>query len=163
MKTLRKELGTESIVEIYHKILETVSSDNTDDVNEFRSRFENNFLPFCQKHVSQTKYQDQDTGRPDAKQILNAYIKHEKNLKTLFTLKWASGILAIICALIAALPAFIQGDSGNSIITTMRIFGPYIIIAVVLLIVITICLIIKSPKVFCTFEKIDLKTIYDSL
>lgn len=163
MKTLRRELGTESIVELYHKILETANSNNTDDVNEFRSRFENNFLPFCQKHASQTKYQAQDTGRPDAKLILNAYIKHEKSLKTFFGLKWTSGILAVICALIAALPALIQGDVDNSIITTITNFGPLMIVAVIFFSVITVFLIIKSPKIFCTFEKIDLKTIYDSL
>ena len=161
MKKLRKESGKERLVEIYQRILDSINSDNTDDVNEFRSRFENNFLPYCQKNASLDKYKNQDTGLPDAKLILNAYVKREKRLKNLFFMKWPSGLLAIFCALITIIPALIQESVDNNLVRLLISLWPYELCFAVVLMVVTIVLVVYSPKTFCTFEKLDLKKIYD--
>ena len=156
IKALRKESGTQQIIDLSQRILKTINSQNTSDVNEFRERFENNFLPYCQKHISKSKYQNQDTGLPDANIILNAYVKKEKRLKSFFSMKWASGILTAICALLPVLFQYLQNKQEDGAVVSILAFWPWFLVAGLLLVV-TILLAIASPKTFCTFEEIDLK------
>lgn len=156
IKSLRKNNGTQQIIDLSTRMLGVFNSDNTHDVNEYRNRFNNYFLPFCHKHIHKSKYINNDSGLPDAKKLVMAYIKREKILKSIYSIKWLSGVLTLICALLPLALQLMQNAQGAANLVTMLTFWPCFAIAGVLLLI-TIILCITAPKVFCTFERIDLE------
>lgn len=160
IKSLRKEAGTQQIVELYQKTLNIINTENTPDINGFRDRFNNGFLAFCQKNYDKEKYLDQNTSLPDGKKLLKAYCKREKIIKSLFSFKWGSGILAIISAIYPILQMVFtkapQAGNVSSAVESQPIqLWPFILVTIFFL-GLTAFLIARSPKVFCTFENIDI-------
>lgn len=159
IKSLRKDDGNQSIIDLSERVLHEANERNTDDINEFRERFEANFLPFCQKHLKKAKYRSQDADLPDTRKLINGYVKKEKALKSLFSIKWASGILAVVCALIAAIPAvlgMVWGTQANSVSPILSNW-PILLAAAVILTVVCVLLYARCPKTFCTFEGMDIE------
>lgn len=158
IKAFRKGDGTQQIIDMYEKVLSIVNPDNTHDINEFRERFNNNFLPFCQKKLGRTKYKNKDTDLPNAVKLLNGFRKSERIKKTVFSIKWGSGFLTILSTVCSLIQLFssrmkIKGVSSASFVSSLPLW--VYILASVLFLGITIVLIIKTPKSFCTFENID--------
>lgn len=148
IKALRKKAGTQQIVDLYEKALNAFTAENTKDINASRDRFNNNFLPFCQKNLRKAKYQDNNSDLPDEKKLLKAYCEKEKRLKALFSFKWVSGLLTIISA-VCSFCSF-----------KFQVTSPWIMGAVtIFFFILTVFMITRSPKIFCTFEKIDIEEI----
>ena len=146
IKALRQKDGTQQIVDLYDSILKMITSENTDDINAFRERFSNNFLPFCQKKLNKEKNQTETSDQPDAKKLLKAYIARERQLKAFFSFKWVSTFVTIILGILP----IVFGNTGNaSWLWCLTI--PFAIL--------TIWLFCKAPKTFCTFQNIDINTI----
>ena len=146
IKALREEAGTQQIVDLYENTLNYFSAENTKDINASRDRFNNNFLPFCQKNLTKAKYQDNNLNLPDEKKLLKAYSEKEKRLKTLFSLKWLSGVLSLL-SVICSICSF-----------KFQITSPWIMVAVaIFFLALTALIFTRSPKAFCTFEKIDIE------
>lgn len=167
IKTMRKESGAQEIVDIYSRILNTVSVENTDDLNGFRERFENNFMPFCQKRISNPKYQNNSTGFADAEHLLKAYAKKEKQLKNLFSnyTKIGAFVLGLVFALASDYDTlkFIFDLIGKnlSLVADTTNFFVQIVLRIIagILFLFAVFSFVSSPKTFCTFEKIDLNEI----
>ena len=155
IKSLRKENGTQKIIDLSNHLLDVINSGNTSDVNAYKDRFNNNFLPFCHKHINKPKYRNVDNNLPDAKKLIMAYIKKEKIFKSLYSIKWVPGILTVICALLPVVLQLLQNAKEPNDPVTFLTFWPFLAISGVLLII-TIALFVTAPKTFCTFESIDL-------
>ena len=157
IRSLRKRSGTQQIIELSQKVLETINEQNTTDVNAFRDKFNDTFLPFCQQYINNTKYLDTVTGLPDAKKLLRAYNKREKHMKSIYNINWLSGVAGILIAVIPSIVSKITTGAEQEFDPAIHIlpFWPYIS-GGVLLIIIAIVLAVRRPKYFCTFEKIDL-------
>lgn len=148
IKALRKKAGTQQIVDLYENAINAFTAENTKDINESRDRFNNNFLPFCQKNLRKARYQNNNSDLPDEKKLLKAYCEREKRLKAFFSLKWVSGFLTVI--------SFIS----SFCIFKFQATSPWFLGAVTIIsFVFTVFMITRSPKVFCTFEKIDIEEI----
>ena len=156
IKALRKKHGTQQIIELSQKLLSEINAQNTYDINAYKDRFNNNFLPFCHKNINKAKHRNNDSNLPDTKKLIHAYITREKHLKSLFGIKWLSGIITLICGLFPVLLQLMQNARTPNDPVTILSFWPFFIIAGVLLLV-TIVLFIFCPKTFCTFENIDIE------
>ena len=155
IKSLRKENGTQKIIDLSNHLLDVINSQNTSDVNAYKDRFNNNFLPYCHKHINKPKYRNIDNNLPDAKKLIMAYIKKEKVLKSLYSIKWIPGVLTGICTLLPIALQLMQNERETNDPVTFLSFWPWLIMAGILLII-TIVLFVTAPKTFCTFESIDL-------
>ena len=161
IKALRKRAGTEQIIVLYQSALNAFNAQNTTDINGVRDRFKNGFLPFCQKKLGKAKYQNQNTALADGKKLLTAYSEKEKRLKALFSCKWITGALTIFTSIFSIVRSFspqiqqvenVAGTSGGQLHTVW----PFVLAAIFFL-GLTVFLVIRSPKVFCTFESIDIE------
>ena len=160
IKSLRKEAGTEQIIDLYNKVLKTMTADNTKDINEAKERFSNNFLPFCQKRIFDSKYHDKDTSNPDAKKLLNAYRKKERFLHDLVYVKYgsiASFIISIINSFVLEYTTnlFGKGNETKNIKDILNENKSWTILSAVSLFIIII-LSFQRQKTFCTLENIDI-------
>lgn len=156
IKALRKKRGTEDIVEFSQKILNQINASNTSDVNAYRNRFNNNFLPFCHKNINKAKHRNNDSNLPDTKKLITAYISKEKRLKTLWSIKWLSGAVTIISAVLPVVFELMQNAREPENPVTIISFWPWFVAAGVFLIA-TILIFVLCPKTFCTFENIDIE------
>lgn len=156
IKVLRKERGTQRLIELSNSILNVINSQNTTDINVYRDRFVNNFLPFCHKNICKTKYQNNDNNLPDTKKLISAYIAREKRLKSFFGLKWVSGVTTLICMLLPVVLQLMQNASTSEDPVTILLFWPWFAVAGTFL-VMTILMFVFAPKTFCTFENIDVE------
>lgn len=150
---LRNERGTQEIVNVYYGILNSINSDNTKDINAFRQRLNNNFLPFCQKKLNKNKYRNQDNELPDNKKIIYDYIKREKFLKSISKIKWISIVLTLLSSLIPLFFQYWETDLATKLWVCLGI--------IITLLTITILLWLKFPKYFCTFEYVDIEKIWE--
>lgn len=161
IKTLRKKAGTQQIIELYQSALDAFNAENTTDINGARERFNNGFLPFCQKNLGKAKYQDQNTSLPDEKKLLKAYCEREKRLKSLFSVKWISGgltIISTICTIVQVVFPRVQQVENVAEAVEGKLLPLWpLILAAIFFLGLTTFLIIQSPKVFCTFESIDIE------
>ena len=155
IKSLRKENGTQKIIDLSNRLLDVINTENTSDVNAYKDRFNNYFLPYCHKHINKPKYRNVDNSLPDTKKLIMAYIKKEKVLKSLYSIKWLSGILTVICTLLPIVLQLMQNERKTNDSITFLSFWSLVVIAGILLII-TIVLFVTAPKTFCTFESIDL-------
>lgn len=156
LKLLRHKHGTQQIIELSQNILNSINAQNTGDINGFRDRFNNNFLPFCHKNINKIKYKNKDTSQPDAKKLMNAYITREKRLKKVFGLKYPSFFASLLNTV---LPFFFQGNSNNNnlasnSVTTFPLWPCFLLAGLFLLL--SLFMFIFTPKTFCTFENIDI-------
>lgn len=156
IKELRKKQGTEQVIELSNRIISEISDKNTSDINAYKDRFNNNFLPFCHKKINKAKHRSKDNNLPDIKKLITAYIKREKRFKAFFGIKWISGLVTIICALLPIILQLMQNDRPESTPVTILSFWPWFLGAGILLFA-TIILFVISPKTFCTFENIDIE------
>lgn len=158
IKSLRKESGTEPIIELYYRVLGNINTDNTSDITGFRERFTDTFLTFCQKRVHKLRFQS--GGSPDLKKIAHAYINHEKNLKRLFGIKTGSAVLTsigfIITILFSSNPSILNNFPQMALLIASKTFILSMIAITGALAIITILLFLKTPKAFCTFEGYDI-------
>ena len=155
IKTLRQKRGTQQIIELSQELLGKIKAGNTEDVNAFKERFNNNFLPFCHKNINKAKHRNHDNNLPDTRKLINAYIKREKRLKTLFGIKWLSGIVTVISGVLPVILQLWQNAKAPNDPVTITSFWPSFVVAGAFLIA-TIVLVVLCPKTFCTFENIDI-------
>ncbi len=158
IKTLRKKHGTEQIIQLSHCILSQINADTTPDINAYKERFKNTFLPFCHKKINKTKHLSTENNLPDAQKLLKSYVKKEKRLKRLFGIKWLSGVLTLISIVLPIILTLKQNAASPATPVTLLSFWPYLLASLVLLIA-TFIIYIMCPKTFCTFEKIDFEKI----
>ncbi len=160
IKSLRKKSGTESLIELYYRVLDNINSDNTSDIPGFRERFTDTFLTFCQKRVHKLKFQS--GGSPDLKKIAHAYINREKNLKRFFEIKTGSAVGAIVGFVLTILfssnPQSLSSFPKIVSVITSKVFVIALLVVSILLVILSIWLFIKTPKAFCTFEGYDIDT-----
>jgi len=161
IKALRKKNGSQQIIDLYNELMGEINTQNTTDVNAFKNRFSNNFLPFCQKLLRKPKYQSIDSNSPDKKKLMNTYIKREKKLKALSGVKWFSGVLTLICMLLPIILQLMQNASTPDNPVTLLTFWPCFVIAGIFLVT-AIILHVICPKTFCTFEGIDLEKYWET-
>lgn len=154
IKALREKQGTEQLIALSHSILQEISTHNTPDVNAYKERFNNNFLPFCHKNINKAKHRSNDSNLPDAKKLLNAYITREKHFKSFFNLKWVSGVITLICAILPVIFQLMQNARTPDNPVTILTFWPWFAVAALFLVA-TIYIFVICPKTFCTFENID--------
>ena len=155
LKTLRRKLGTQPLIDFYNLAQESTNASNTKDVNAFHERFENTFFTHCQKCIDSKTYKNINNNLPDVKKIIRSYIKKERKLNTIKSLKLLSGVFTIICAVS---PVIIQLIIDGKISFNKTIWIPTLVLAIVFLIIFII-LAIKVPKLFCTFEGVDIDSI----
>ena len=156
IKALRKKDGTQLLLNLYQEIMNSVDNQTTEDVNGFKERFSNNFLPYCQKHLDGKALSKSGDNTPDAKKLLLNYIKKEKLLKSFLMIKWGAVLLSIISAILPNMLTIVQLDENMGIIQLfIHFFWPWLFVSIILAII-AISLFIFSPKVFCTFEKYDI-------
>lgn len=155
IEAIRKENGTQQIIDLFHNLEDKITDQNTSDVNACRDRFDDNFLPFCCKHIGKSRYRDNDSDLPDTEMLIEVYIKREQRLKALFEIRWFLVILDVICALLPCILQFIQNSRTPEDPVTLSTFWPIFAIAGILFVT-TIILHIFCPKTFCTFENIDI-------
>ena len=158
IKALRKKHGTEQIIQLSHGILSQINADTTPDINAYKERFKNTFLPFCHKKINKTKHLSTENNLPDAQKLLMPYVKKEKRLKRLFGIKWLSGVLTLISIVLPIILTLKQNAASPATPVTLLSFWPYLLAFIVLLIA-TFIIYIMCPKTFCTFEKIDFEKI----
>lgn len=160
IKSLKKAEGTQKIIDLYYETRDNINSDNASDVNATRERFDESFLSFCQKRIMKPKYKRND-GLPDEKKLFLAYCQDEKIKKTILSFKWLTGLGAIV-SFLSPISKFIlqktQPDIKNTIATIIQSipFWSYLILFFISLGV-TIFLLVYFPRVFCTFEKMDVE------
>lgn len=160
IKALRVKTGNDDIIKLYHNILYKIKSDNTPDVNEYKERFNNSFLPFCQKCIIKPKYRQMVNDKKiDKKKIIGAYVRKEKFLKSLCNIKWGSGVGSIICVILPFILQYVQNSSESDNSVSFLNYW-FLLMAAIILLIVTIALFVwTSSKVFCTFEKIDLEDV----
>lgn len=160
IKALRKKAGTQQIVELYKRALDTFNAENTEDINASRDRFNNGFLPFCQKNLGNVKYQDMSSSMPDEKKLLKAYCEKEKRLKSFFSFKWASGVISFVSFVWSLFIKFFsesqQIKTASAIAKGLSSYLWIFVLVAILFLILAVILFIRTPKVFCTFEKIDI-------
>lgn len=156
IKELRKKQGTEQVIELLHNIVSEINTQNTPDVNAYKERFNNNFLPFCHKNINKVKHRSKDNNLPDTKKLITSYILSEKRWKAFFSIKWGSGVVALISGLLPIVLQLMQNARAPEEQVTVLSFWPWFVVAGVFLIA-TIVLFIVGPKTFCTFENIDIE------
>lgn len=160
IKALRKEEGTQRIIDLFYRIIGSITQQNTDDVNEFKNRFNSTFLTFCQKNLYKRRFRNRDTDAIDVSKLLFAYVNKEKRLETLAKINIASNIVSMLIAILPILTTLI----GNSIKLELKFSQVWYFIPIGILgLLIGIVYRLKKPKIFCTFQKIDLSRILDSL
>ena len=160
IKALRKEEGTQRIIDLFYRIIGSITQQNTDDVNEFKNRFNSTFLTFCQKNLYKRRFRNRDTDAIDVSKLLFAYVNKEKRLETLAKINIASNIVSIFIAIIPFLATWVS----NSIKLGLKFSQVWYFIPIGILgLLIGIVYRLKKPKIFCTFQKIDLRRILDSL
>lgn len=158
LKALREKYGTQQVVELFQKLLKEINTQNTSDVNAYKDRFNNNFLPFCHKNINKNRHRNNDSNLPDVRKLINAYIKREKLKKALFNIKWASGAFALLVAAVPAILERLWNAKKPEVPVEVSPLWPFLIGAAILFIV-TVVLFILTPKLFCTFENIDVEKV----
>ena len=165
IKTLRKEKGTQRIVDLYNETLATINTDNTTDVNDTKKRFTDNFLCYCQKRIKDSEYQGND-GLPDEKKLIKAYCKSEKNKQKILSFKWVAIIVSIITFALPFMKYYLRHLEQPVLnwVTNIILSIPFWIYILTFLFAIagTFFLYLRMPRVFCTFEKIDIEKLCEN-
>lgn len=162
IKALRKENGTQKLIDLSNKLLSEINVQNTSDVNACKDRFSDNFLPFCHKRINKPRYRDNNSNLPDTKKLMDAYLRKERVLKSLLGIKWVSGIASFICTIFPVAFELINNSKALDILTFFSKFWLFFVFAGIFLVV-AILLLIFCPKTFCTFESIDLQRCFDDM
>lgn len=151
IKLLRKQKGTDKIINAYHTIVEKKTKNERTDINAFKERFNNTFLAYCQKKLHSPKYLNQDGESPNTKKIINEYAKREDLLSKLSPLKWISFLVDV---LLVILPFILEILKVIEVSITKLL--ACLIPSGVILLAISIVIYLKWPKHFCTLEDIDI-------
>ena len=163
IKKLRENAGDESLIVLFNNLKKQITPQVVDDINAYKSRFDDTFLTYCQNVIHKERFKNQDNKRPDVKKILNSYIEREKRLKWLYSIRFISLVMAILSLgklvfdiYIKVYPDwlvnFAQGNLLNQFISAVFDYR-----AIILYIIIFVLLKVKKPKAFCTFERIDIE------
>ena len=159
LKALRRKRGTQPLIDFYNLAQESTNTSNTQDVNAFHERFENTFFTYCQKCIDTKAYKNINNNLPDVKKIIRSYIKRERKLNAIKSFKWLSGVFTAICAVLPViLQMVIEGKMGFN----KLIWIPTLASAIAFLII-SVLLAIKIPKLFCTFEGVDIDSILSKI
>ena len=150
---LRKKDGSDKLIETYKTLLDKITKKERSEVNESKQRFNDNFLPFCQKNLRKGKFLNQDTGTLDVKKIVYKYADREKKLRNFSFSKWISLVLSAITLFVNIL--YKETSANNFKIVLWCVIGVFIVATVLLW-----CLL---PKNFCTLEGIDVAKVVDEI
>lgn len=159
IKLIRKQSGAQPLITFYEKIHELANEENTNDINGFRERFDNNFLTFCQRNMRKKKFITA-VEKPDIRKLCLAYINREKRMKRLFHLPILSSVFSLICTIIAALiPSILEKK------IVLNLSPPYLaaIIAFLIIFFASLYYAFRKPKEFCTMEKFDINRILSTI
>ena len=156
IKALRNKEGTQQIIDLSNSVLDNVTYDNTEDVNAFKTRFSNTFLPYCQKHINKAKYKSRETGLPDTRSLLLGYINAEKRLKLFFGLKWGALFMAVATFIWSIIKQILKTKAQTLGLKELILGMLPLSIAFILFLLLSAGLFFFTPKVFCTFEKLDI-------
>lgn len=152
---LRNKNGTQELINLYIWLLEKIDSNTTSDVNGYKERFNNTFLPFCQKRAGRERYSKSGSIGIDIKKVFLAYTNREKIGKRLAGIKWFTGIMTVVCGLLPLLvEKGIEGEANATAQLWTR-FGWFFYIGSGCWLVLSLLLVVLYPKTFCTFDKID--------
>ena len=151
IKQLRKKDGSEKLIETYETLLDKITKQERSEVNESKQRFNDNFLPFCQKSLRKDKYIDKDTGSPDVKKIVYKYVNREKKLRKFSFSKWISLALAVISLLVNILNK--DPNASKLKLILWCAIGVFVCTSVLLWWLL--------PKNLCTLEGIDVAKVVD--
>ena len=154
IKMIRKEKGSEKILSVALKLKDTIDPSNVDDINDYKRRFDDTFLVFCKNRINREKYRNQDDADLNIEKLVMAYIKREKRLKWFYSLKFLSGLSTLAGIILA----YFQARQIKLPFPMALSLKQLIFIAVASLIF-TVCLILKKPAAFCTFNKVDISSL----
>lgn len=153
LKHIVSESENDSVLNLFNAVLSKIS-ENSDDIENEKLRFQNTFLHYYQKKMRLNKYKSIKSKKAKAEKIWQAYKNKERTLKYLFSLP--TKIFAFILSIGATLATSLINN--NAFTNNTRI----ILSVVILIITIFLQLLyhIKTPKCFCTFEKIEFTDVY---
>ena len=159
IKLIQKQNGAQPLITFYEKIHMLANEENTNDINGFKERFDDNFLTFCQRNMRKKKFVTASQ-KPDIQKLCIAYINREKRLKRLFHLPLPSAAFSFCTSITAALIP--------SILEKKFVFPsdpPYAIVAFIFFIICCASMyyVFRKPKEFCTMEKFDVSKIIEQL
>ena len=169
IKKLRKKDGGESLIALYNALKAQITPGSVDDINAYKTRFDDTFLTYCQNVMYRDKFKNQHNDLPDIEKILKNYIDNEKRLKLIYSIRIIGIVLTIIGAMKTILDICEKINPGSiSIIIKSKLINQIIgllfnPISIPIYILIAVLLTIKKPKAFCTFEKIDIEKPLDEI
>ena len=113
IKALRKEEGTQKIIDLFYKISSSINQENADDVNEYKNRFNSSFLTFCQRNLYKKRFRNRDTDTIDVEKLLFAYVKKEKRLEAFAKINVASTVVSFFISLAPVIIAKLSEEGIN--------------------------------------------------
>lgn len=158
IKHLQKEHFSDKILDFYQKVQASINVNNSDNPDETKKRFEDSFLPFCERKLKSKKYNSIRDSKALLKKIWVMYRGKEYIKKFLLGrfFKTLSFIIAFIPTIIVAcIELFVNKQLDRSLFI---VFGLSLLFAIT----IEIVLHILTPKCFCTFEKLEFDNIYQN-
>ena len=156
IKHLQKERFSDEILAFYQKVKNSITPENSENPDETRNRFEDNFLLFCEKKLKKEKYNSIRDPKKLLKTIWEKYRRKESRSKFLLSkfFKTLSFIIAVIPSIIVTcVEYFVNEQLDWSLLI-------WFIASLIVAIVIEIILHVITPNCFCTFEKMEFEGIY---
>lgn len=156
IKHLQKERFSDEILAFYQKVQSFISPDNSENPDETRKRFEDDFLLFCEKKLKKEKYNSIRDPKKLLKTIWEKY--RHKELRSKFLLSKSFKILSFIITFIPSIiVTCIESFVSKQLYLSLLI---WFISSLIVAIVIEIFLHVITPNCFCTFEKMEFESIY---
>ena len=156
IKHLQKVRYSDEILEFYKKVLISINYDNSENIDDTKSRFEDTFLLFCEKKLKSEKYNTMRDPKQLLKKIWDKYRKSESAKRVLLG-KFFKILTAVITfvpsVVVACIDMFVDKQLSWSLLI-------WFLISLVGAIVLEVFLHIITPKCFCTFEKMEFDSIY---
>jgi hypothetical protein len=156
IKHLQKERFSDEILAFYQKVQNFISPDNSENPDETRNRFEDNFLLFCEKKLKKEKFNSIRDPKKLLKTIWEKYRRKESRSKFLLSkfFKILSFFVTFIpSVIVTCIEYFVNKQLDRSLLI-------WFIVSLVVAIAIEIVLHMITPNCFCTFEKMEFETIY---
>ena len=149
-KQFRKKHGLNEITDFYEKATRAINENNCDNVEGCKDRFTDSFLLFCEKELLRKKKYQKLNNKDKVKELWKTYKKSEQTKMRLSSFKLGTLLLAILPSLIEIGYDYLK-DKTISPSPSMFICG----LISAFLLVGFIYFIIKVPKLFCSFEKLE--------
>lgn len=154
VKQIVSETEKTNVMKFYKNVLTEIQKDSQ-DVESEKERFENTFLCYYVKKMRSSKYREIRNDKERMKVLWKKYKQKEETLKFFFCrpVKFSTFLICMVPILIQSAVEL----HANGKLTTSLIWG--IAISLIVAIIVQIIMFFKTPKYYCTFERIDFENI----